>query len=120
MQTKLENHEVHREVMIWYGKVVIKSREGFEYFVTHSVYKPSLPCARHVRRTAKVGAYMPVRHCGRRPTAGGWQVGRSLPCASPMRRTAKAGLGPMAGRWARLCREPDPAAHGNDCGAGWV
>jgi hypothetical protein len=40
MQTKLENHEIHRDIMICYGKVVIKSREGFEYFVTHSVYKP--------------------------------------------------------------------------------
>jgi hypothetical protein len=69
---------------------------------------PSLPCARYARRTAKVWAHMPVRHCGRRPTAGGWQVGRSLPCASPMRRTTKAGLGTMDGRWARLYRAPDP------------
>jgi hypothetical protein len=92
----------------------------------HNIYKnlkfnvASLPCAIPVRRTAKVGAHMPARHCGRQPTAGGWQVGPTLPCASPMRRTAKAGLGPMAGRWVRLCRALDPAAHDNDCGAGWV
>jgi hypothetical protein len=49
MQTKLENHEIHREVMIWYGKVVIKSREGFEFFVMHSVYKP-----KHLNRSSKV------------------------------------------------------------------
>jgi hypothetical protein len=49
MQTKLENHEIHRDVMIWYGKVVIKSREGFEYFFTHSVYK-----LKHLTRSSKV------------------------------------------------------------------
>jgi hypothetical protein len=48
MQMKLENYEIHREVMIWYGKVVIK-REGFEYFVTHSVYKP-----KHLTRSSIV------------------------------------------------------------------
>jgi hypothetical protein len=49
MQTKLENYEIHREVMIWYGKVVIKSREAFEYFVTQSVYK-----LKHLTRSSKV------------------------------------------------------------------
>jgi hypothetical protein len=49
MQTKLENNEIHREVIIWYGKVVIKSREGFEYFVTQSVYK-----LKHLTRSSKV------------------------------------------------------------------
>jgi hypothetical protein len=46
---KLENHEIHREVMIWYVKVVIKSSEGFEYFVMHSIYKP-----KHLTRSSKV------------------------------------------------------------------
>jgi hypothetical protein len=49
METKLENHEIHRDVMIWYGKVVIKSRESFEYFVTYSVYK-----LKHLTRSSKV------------------------------------------------------------------
>jgi hypothetical protein len=49
MQTKLENHEIHRDVMIWYGNVVIKSREGFEYYVTHSVHK-----LKHLTRSSKV------------------------------------------------------------------
>jgi hypothetical protein len=49
MQTKLENHGINREVMIRYGKDVITSREGFEYFVTHSVYKP-----KHLTRSSKV------------------------------------------------------------------
>jgi predicted transcriptional regulator with HTH domain len=35
--------------MIWYGKVVIKSREGFKYFVTQSVYK-----LKHLTRSSKV------------------------------------------------------------------
>jgi hypothetical protein len=49
MQTRLENYEIHGEVMIWYEKVVIKSRESFEYFVTHSVYK-----LKHLTRSSKV------------------------------------------------------------------
>jgi hypothetical protein len=95
---------------------------------------PSLPCTKHVRHTTKVGAHMPVRHCGRRPTAGGWQVGR--PCRAPApcgarqrlgwapwlaggpifavrqtpRRTATI-VGPVG---SALCRAPRPEAHGKD------
>jgi hypothetical protein len=83
----------------------------------HNIYKNlkfnvvSLSCAIPVRRTAKVGAHMPTRHCGRRAPTCGWQVGSSLPCASAMRRTAKAGWAPcqpaIVGVKHRLCRAPD-------------
>jgi hypothetical protein len=86
-------------------------------------------------------AHMPVRHCGRRPTAGtgsivvvrypyaahnkgrvghlDWHVGPSVPCVKPLRRTAKAAgphavrhLATLTGMWVVYVVRLTPEAHG--------